>query len=98
MVEPLLNGQDLGQARSEWHPGSRVSAGFAVSQSPSAQLPSYGSLDEVVTSLSLDFFCEVRIKLVYPKGIQALLGMIGLNVDGYRLKPKAWPWLVLHGH
>lgn len=81
----------LGQGRSRCSPDSGVSADFALSQPPSAQLTSYRSQDEELTSLRLDFFCEVRIKLVYPKGTQALIGMIGLNVDAYRLRPKAWP-------
>lgn len=68
------------------------------SQPPSAQLTSYRSLDEELTSLRLNFFCEVRIKLVYPKGIQALIGMIGLNVDAHRLRPKVWAWPVLRRH
>lgn len=78
--------------------GSSLTADSAFSQPPSAQLTSYRSQDEELTSLHPNFFCEVRIKLVYPKGIQALIGMIGLNVDAYRLRPKAWPWPVLCRH
>lgn len=67
--------------RSEWSLGSGVSAGFGLSQTPFVQLTRYGSLGEVLTSLSLNFVCEVRIKLVYPKGSQVSVGTIGLNVD-----------------
>lgn len=66
----------LGQGKSGCSPDSGVSADFALSQPPSAQLTNYRSLDKELISLRLNFFCEVRIKLVYPKGTQALIGMI----------------------
>lgn len=81
LVQPQLEFRDLevegsglttvqwtGLGRSEWSAGSGVSAGFALSQTPFVQLTRYGSLGEVLTSLSLNSFCEVRVKLAYPKG------------------------------